>query len=181
MRRPLVVLAAALVAGCAAPPAPLADDQPMTLTSPAFAEGQPIPREHSCQGEDGKGVSPPLALTNIPATARSLAITVLDHFAPRGTYTHWTAWNLPSSASSLPQAIDVAALGGREGMTSKGVVGYFGPCANDRAHEYAFTAYALDALLDVPQGAPLENVTAAMQGHVLAQDTFTGTFLKAQV
>ena len=42
----------------------------MELISAAFATGQPIPRRHSCEGED---LSPPLAWSGVPADAVSLA------------------------------------------------------------------------------------------------------------
>ena len=63
----------------------------MELISAAFATGQPIPRRHSCEGED---LSPPLAWSGVPADAVSLALIVDDPDAPVGTFTHWLAWGI---------------------------------------------------------------------------------------
>ena len=63
----------------------------MELTSRAFGAGQPVPRRHSCEGED---LSPPLEWTGVPADAVSLALIVDDPDAPVGTFTHWLAWGI---------------------------------------------------------------------------------------
>lgn len=52
---------------------------PFALTLPAFADGQPIPRRFT---GDGEGLSPPLAWSGLPAAARSLALLVEDVDAP---------------------------------------------------------------------------------------------------
>ena len=51
----------------------------LSLASAAFAEGGPIPRRHTCDGED---VSPPLAWTGAPAATRSFVLVVDDPDAP---------------------------------------------------------------------------------------------------
>jgi len=47
----------------------------LRLTSPAFGNGQPIPPEYTCVGDD---VSPPLAWTGVPAGTAELALVVRD-------------------------------------------------------------------------------------------------------
>ena len=50
------------------------------LSSPAFAEGDPIPREHSCEGP-----SPELVWAGVPEGTAELALTLLDpdgYFGP---------------------------------------------------------------------------------------------------
>ncbi|MGH3042927.1 MAG: YbhB/YbcL family Raf kinase inhibitor-like protein, partial [Gaiellaceae bacterium] len=61
------------------------------LTSPAFEHGQPIPRKHTCEGED---VSPPLIWSGVPEGTASLALVADDPDAPSGTFTHWRAWGI---------------------------------------------------------------------------------------
>ena len=58
--------------------------------------------------------------------------------------------------------------------------GYDGPCPpwNDEiVHRYVFTVFALDvAKLDVEGRLTGQQLRAAMQGHVLAQASLTGTY-----
>ena len=44
----------------------------MTITSPAFADNGQIPAKYTCDGDD---INPPLRIENVPAGARSLALT----------------------------------------------------------------------------------------------------------
>lgn len=59
------------------------------LRSPAFQDGAPLPRRHTCEGQD---VSPALERTAPSAETRSRALVVEDPDAPGGTGTHWLAW-----------------------------------------------------------------------------------------
>jgi hypothetical protein len=42
---------------------------------------------------------------------------------------------------------------------------------------YVFTLYALDTVLDLQAGATMDEVKAAMEGHILAQAELKGYFL----
>ena len=66
----LVCLGLLAAAGCGAEPGTLPPSDPnrprMALTSTAFAEGQLIPRDYTC---DGKNMSPPLSWSGAPTGA----------------------------------------------------------------------------------------------------------------
>src|SRR2546423_9599755 len=79
-----------------------AEKMTINLTSSAFAEGQMIPAKFTCSGEN---VSPPLAWANVPTDAKSLALVVDDPDAPRGTWVHWVAYNLPATTKELSEGI----------------------------------------------------------------------------
>src|SRR6266550_2448885 len=94
-----------IVAGCAtrprlsaqnsaSTPAPQTTDGPLKLTSPAFKEGEAIPRQYTC---DGVNVSPPLEWTGMPKTAKTIALVTDDPDAPAGTWVHWVLYNLPAA------------------------------------------------------------------------------------
>src|SRR6476646_3353133 len=72
------------------------------LQSPAFPGGGTIPVLHTC---DGKDVSPPLAWSDVPEAARSLALICEDPDAPRGTWTHWVIFDIPASVKGLGEGV----------------------------------------------------------------------------
>ena len=68
------------------------------ITSTAFAEGEMIPKQYTCDGAD---ISPPLSWTGVPASAKSLALISDDPDAPMGTWVHWVLYNIPPDTSGL--------------------------------------------------------------------------------
>ena len=58
-----------------------------------------FPREHTCDGED---ISPRIRV--LGSDAPYLAVIMDDPDAPRGTFTHWLAWNIPSTGE-IPAGI----------------------------------------------------------------------------
>ncbi len=152
---------------------------PVTLTSSAFKDGGSIPSVYTC---DGKDVSPPLAWSGVPAEAKSLAFILddpdaPDPKAPKTTWVHWVLFNIPPTATGLPEAVTSKALpaGTREGINDWKRAGYGGPCPPIGRHRYVHKLYALDTTLDFerPTKARLE---AAMRGHVLGEARLIGTY-----
>jgi Raf kinase inhibitor-like YbhB/YbcL family protein len=146
----------------------------LTVTSKAFPSGGPIPVDMTCDGADR---SPPLTWSAPPAGTRAFAVIVDDPDARAGTFTHWVAFNLPGETLALPEAVDLAQLGGSAGVNDFNRAAYGGPCPPKREiHGYAFHVFALNAPLDVPTGANRSAVETAMSGRVLAEGTLVGTF-----
>ena len=77
------------------------------IFSPAFSPGAMIPVRHTCNGED---VSPPLAWSNVPAPAKSLALVCEDPDAPGGTFYHWGIHDLPTTVTSLAEGVDTKSI-----------------------------------------------------------------------
>jgi Raf kinase inhibitor-like YbhB/YbcL family protein len=150
------------------------------LSSRSFAEGQEIPVRHTCEGVD---VSPSLEWTGAPEGTRSFALVVddpdaPDPRAPKTTWVHWVAYDIPANVTSLPEGGPLPA-GARSGRNDWRVTGFRGPCPPIGRHRYFHKLYALDVVLaelGEPDKAALE---AAMKGHVLAQATLVGTYTKA--
>jgi Raf kinase inhibitor-like YbhB/YbcL family protein len=150
----------------------------LSISSPAFAAGQPIPTAFSCMG---KGISPPLAWSGAPTGTRSFALIVDDPDAPAGTFVHWVIYNIPGSSGGLPESVSAAATlpdGTLQGSNSARRTGYSAPCPPSGTHRYFFKLYALDAVLDLASGASKEALLKAMQGHILAQGELMGTVTK---
>ncbi|MGC8855881.1 MAG: YbhB/YbcL family Raf kinase inhibitor-like protein [Anaerolineae bacterium] len=150
----------------------------MTLSSPAFGAGQPIPVTYSCRGRD---ISPALEWGDPPASTQSFALIMDDPDAPVGTWDHWVLYNIPASVRRLPEAIPAEASlpdGSLHGKNSWGRLGYGGPCPPSGTHRYFFRLYALDTTLPLSSGASKKQVLEAMKGHILAQAELMGTFSK---
>lgn len=148
----------------------------LTLTSAAFREGEAIPSQYTCDGED---LSPPLAWTPAPDGTKSLALISDDPDAPMGTWVHWVVYNIPPVLQQLPEAFPAdpeRADGTRQGATDFGRIGYGGPCPPSGTHRYFFKLYALDTVLTLPPGATKRALERAMQGHILAETQLMGTY-----
>jgi len=154
----------------------------LALTSPAFAPGGDIPALFTCEDLD---VSPPLEWSGLPDGTKSLVLIVddpdaPDPAAPKMTWVHWVLFNIPATASGLPEGVASSDLpaGTREGLNDWKRTGYGGPCPPIGRHRYYHKLYALDA--ELPDlGTPTKAaVEGAMKGHVLAEAVLTGTYRK---
>lgn len=147
----------------------------MQIKTTAFDDGSLIPRRYTCEGDD---LSPALTWTDPPAGAASFTLMVDDPDAPRGTWTHWTLFDLPAATSGLAEGWRAGA-GGTSGRNDFGRTGYGGPCPprGHGPHRYFFRLYALDvAGLHLPEGAARREIEQAMAGHVLAQAQLMGRY-----
>lgn len=142
-----------------------------TISSSAFAAGEPIPARHTCDGEDR---SPPLEWSNVPEGTQALALVVDDPDAPGRTFTHWLAWGLDPEGGGIAEG-QPAPL---EGTNDFGVVGYRGPCPppGHGPHRYVFRLLALDAEPALAQGAARAQVDQALGAGTLAVAELTGTY-----
>jgi Raf kinase inhibitor-like YbhB/YbcL family protein len=178
-----------LISACAAKPAQNgppagpggAPSSTITLTSPAFAQGQPIPAKYTCQGDDS---SPAMEWSEPPAGTKSLALIMDDPDAPVGTWVHWVVYNLPPDAARLDEGASKAKApafslpsGAIQGRSSFKRSDYGGPCPPSGMHRYFFRLYALDTLID-KTGLDKAGLLAAMEGHVLATGELMGTYKK---
>ena len=148
------------------------------LSSAAFADHQPIPAAHSC---DGAGSSPPLRWDGTPNGTRSLTLIVHDPDAPSGDFTHWLVYDLPPTITAVPSGQYASRhfpLGGLQGRNSFGHIGYGAPCPPAGApHHYHFDLYALSQPnLGLAPGASQAEVEAAMHGKILAKTELVGTY-----
>ncbi|MFZ5893960.1 MAG: YbhB/YbcL family Raf kinase inhibitor-like protein [Myxococcota bacterium] len=151
--------------------------QQFGLSSPSFADGDRIPRRHTA---DGENVSPRLTWSKPPAGAESLALVCEDPDAPRGTFVHWLAWNLPVEQRELAEAASPNRGGARllqEGQNGFGQEGYGGPSPPPgKPHRYVFRLFALDERLELPARASRAEFDRAIEAHVLGEATLIGVY-----
>lgn len=146
----------------------------------AFEDGGFIPAEYTA---DGKDISPPLIIENIPAEAKTLAIIVDDPDAPGQTFTHWLIWNIPADVSEIPKNVEKKEkvkdlAGASQGKNGFNKLGYLGPAPPGGVHTYRFFVYALDDQLDLEAGADKETLLDAMEGHVLQKNVLKGEYAR---
>ncbi len=149
----------------------------MRLTSSAFAEGQTIPVECTCDGAD---LSPGLTWESAPPETQCYALICEDPDAPRGTWVHWLLYNLTKDAVELQPGMAAEPelkSGARQGMNDFKKLGYGGPCPPPGpAHRYFFRLFALDTQLSLPAGATRAELDAAARGHIIAEGELMGTY-----
>lgn len=152
----------------------------LTLTSPAFGEGGPIPQRYAADGDD---VSPPLTWSDAPLHTRSYALVCSDPDAPDGNWYHWAVYDLPATTHELGenQPKVVRTGDGRQAVTDFRHHGWGGPCppAGHEAHRYRFHLMALDIpSLALSDGASCTDVERATTGHVLGEAVLTATYFR---
>ena len=157
----------------------------ISLTSSAFTDGGMMPARHAQTGRD---VSPALSWSGAPDSTRSFVLLVHDADAAIGDGTddllHWMVWNIPGTATSLPEGVPqgAQATNGMRQISGSGPY-YRGPAApaTGPAHHYVFELYALDAMVNVaPTGMspPLtrREVMAAMASHSRGKGVLVGLY-----
>ena len=188
-----VSLAAALLAaaGCSgdgeegptevSPQPDTTEPEGFALVGGDVAEGEPIDPLHTC---DGTNVSPALAWEGVPEGTAELALVVDDPDAPGGTFTHWVAYAIPADYAGLERGLPPGpALSGAvsllQGLNDgSDVPGYTGPCPPQGEHGYVFTLYALDEETGLEGGATVDELRAAIEGHVLAEASLTAPYAR---
>jgi Raf kinase inhibitor-like YbhB/YbcL family protein len=148
--------------------------QTLIITSTAFEPNGTIPAKYTC---DGRDINPPLRVERIPSETQSLALIMDDPDAPSGVWDHWIKWNIeiPKGSSSF-EIREATEPEGVPGKGSGGSLRYQGPCPPEGTHRYFFKVYALDILLDLPEGASKKEVETALLDHVLAEGKLVGNY-----
>ena len=132
----------------------------MKIFSKAFESGEELSAKYTC---DGKNVSPPLSIKEIPSQAKSLVLIAEDPDAVGGTFVHWAEYNLSPDKKEIKKG---EKLNGNC-LNDFGSYGYRGPCPPaGKPHRYFFRVYALDIKLEF-KGEIVPQLYAAMEGHVL--------------
>ncbi len=147
----------------------------MQVTSPAFKNGERIPQEYTC---DGENISPELHIADVPEGTQSLVLIMEDPDVPTyvredGMWDHWIVFNIDPSTTVIPKGTEPDGV---HGITSSGTTAYGGPCPPDKEHRYFFFVYALSAKIDEQEGATKEAIRAAMRHHIIDKAELVGVY-----
>jgi len=145
----------------------------LTITSPAFKNGESIPAKYTCDGTD---INPPLRIEGVPKETVSLALIVDDPNAPKGVWDHWLLWDIKPV-----NEIKENSIPGTEGMNDFKRQHWGGPCPPSGEHRYLFKVYALDTLLKLESGSVKALLEKAMKGHILAQGELVGLYSRSKL
>ncbi len=147
------------------------------LLSDVFNEGELIPENYTC---DGENISPPLNWNTLPEHTISFAILCEDPNIAEGTLTHWIIFNLTPDIQNLPAGVknqEKLEGGAIQGINDLGYVGYSGPCPpSDEEHRYIFRIYALDTTLNIEGNVKRDEFLKALEYNVLDEGELTGIF-----
>jgi Raf kinase inhibitor-like YbhB/YbcL family protein len=179
LRRSVLMGCLALASGVRADPAMF------SVSSPDFVPGHPVPEKNvlNAYGCHGQNRSPALSWKNVPPGTKSFAVTLFDldeHATPSGWW-HWVVYDIPGSATGLPENAGAEhsttlPAGAVQGRTDLSQDAYHGPCPaqGDPPHRYLITVYALKvAKLDVPPESTGAMVSWFAHDSMLAKATLT--------
>jgi hypothetical protein len=141
----------------------------MKILSPEFADDNTMPEKYTCRGE---AISPPLQILEVPAEAKSLALTMRDPDAPNGDYVHWLLWNISPQATEIAE--NTLPTGAVAGSNSSGETEYVAPCPPAGIHRYRFELFALNNIINLPEAADIGQLEAAMNGKMIGSSVLVG-------
>jgi Raf kinase inhibitor-like YbhB/YbcL family protein len=158
------------------------------ISSPSVADGKWDNKYigDKAGGCDGQNVSIALDWKDPPAGTKSYMLTMYDPDALGGGvgWWHWQAWNIPASATGLPEGAGNASgkglpKGTVQGKGDLGRTGYLGPCptTGSGVHHYVITLYAMKvARLETENGATPTMMMADAMKDTLGKASVTYTY-----
>jgi Raf kinase inhibitor-like YbhB/YbcL family protein len=154
----------------------LASGNRIALSSPSFGDGQVIPAKH-CGVFIGEEVSPALDWSALPDGTQDLVLVIEDLDVPGAVPgIHTIAAFAPTER--LPEgALTPADSHIRFIPNRRRQARYVGPrpLPGHGPHRYRFHLYALDTTVDFTTISEPAQLPGALDGHVLASGTLTGT------
>ena len=194
-KAPFFALLAALTAfpaGCGGKPGKSKTDRDaadskstkMVVSSPAFKNGEPIPKEYTA---DGQNKSPSLVWTKIPRETKEFILVCedLDSLSAEPKI-HWFACHIASEMTNVqeqfPASPFVSTTQGfiYQSINAFGRAGYSGPDPpkGTGPHRYRFHVRALDTSIRIAEGATptATDILTMVSGHVIGEGELIGTY-----
>jgi Raf kinase inhibitor-like YbhB/YbcL family protein len=140
----------------------------MTVSEAAFVHDT-MPQRFTCAVQ--RTATPPLTWSGAPAGTKSIALVFDDSDAPITPYVYWVVFDIGPGTSALPEG--QLPPGARTALSTAGVNGYDAPCPGPGGHSYRFTVYALNTVLDLPNGTSLESAWQAIAAATIGRGRLT--------
>ena len=151
----------------------------LLVTSGAFVSGGDLDDKFT---QNGDNMSPGISWSKGPQGTQSYVVLAEDSGANRAEpIVHWVIYNIPSTASSLPQNVPTDTTlenGASQGKNIRGTAGYIGPKPPaGQTHPYHFQIFALSSKLNIdPANADRNTVVNAMKNRVLASGDLVANY-----
>jgi Raf kinase inhibitor-like YbhB/YbcL family protein len=146
------------------------DYRVLKISSRAIKENSFIPSRYTHYGRD---IHPPIDIGMIPLNAKTLALIMEDSDVNPLPLVHWVAFNIPPT-----HHIGENENPGVSGTNDFDRNSFCGPRMHyEDIHRYRFKFYALDVILNLPEGSNRQALEPAMSNHILAYGEFTGLYL----
>jgi Raf kinase inhibitor-like YbhB/YbcL family protein len=136
----------------------------MTVSSSAFARDT-MPARYTCTGP--RVDTPPLDWTGAPKGTKSIALVVDDSNAPITPYVYWIVFDIGPGTSAIMDG--QLPPGAKQARGSAGYDRYDPPCPGTQSHDYRFTVYALNRVLNLPNGTSLESAWQAIAAATIGR------------
>jgi len=148
----------------------------LTVSSLELQSGR-FPTDETCSGANH---APNVEWSGVSADAGAIALELVDHDAPGGSFTHWLVF---VDNAGIPGRLMSSANNTVQGSNSFGRVGYGGPCPPaGQTHHYHLVVTALSRPLGTA-GAGLKagfsraQLEAAIQAdHIIARGELVATY-----
>jgi len=101
----------------------------MEVNSAAFKDKGKIPIQYVMPGAGGKNISFPVNWKNVPAGAKSFALSIVDPHPVAQNWVHWLVINIPKEVTTIEESASGKNMpsGSIELKNSFGEIGYGGP------------------------------------------------------
>ena len=157
----------------------------LRVSSPAFADGQPMPVRFT---QDGDSLCPPLQWEGLPLQTLSTVLLVEDADIPSiRPLVHLIVYSIPPDVTELDEGEIQLRLRGTSprgyacGRNALGRPGWTAPTPlpGHGPHRYAFQVFALNAGPGFPYPPGRSLLMRTIRPHIIAQGRMIGTYERA--
>lgn len=137
----------------------------MTVSSEAFPHDSVLPARYTCAAS--RPLSPPLTWGGAPPGTKSIAVVIDDADAPITPYVYWVVFDIGPGTSALLQG--QLPPGARQARGTAGYARYDPPCPGPGGHGYRIAVYALNEVLNLPNGTSLLSAWQAIAAATIGR------------